>query len=337
MVAFGDSLSDTGNAAAILGFTLEPPYPAVPIAPYAISDGRFSDGKVWLERLAKRIDAKKGAKASTSNPGRHTNYAVGGARARDSGLAPLPAQVGEFLADFDGTAPPAALYVLWFGGNDLRDAFALVRQEVQPFGPLALPDALQLAVDLILEPATASVRQALETLSEAGAHRFLVVHAPDISVLPALQGLPAEVRGIASGLTNAFNRNLRLTIADFESNDKAMRIVQFEVNGLLQAIFADPTRFGFENVTTPCLSFGTVDDPVCDRPKDSFFWDTLHPTRAAHRLIGDAAANCLAARWSSLECYNVPFPAVSSSGVSRYAPAPPAAVAGGAALWLDRL
>src|SRR5918998_3827853 len=83
LVVFGDSLSDTGNA------------------------GRFSNGPVWVERIAERI----GARLRPSGEG-GTNYAVGGARAR-GGPTDLRAQADAFLSARRGRVDPAALYVVY--------------------------------------------------------------------------------------------------------------------------------------------------------------------------------------------------------------------------------
>src|SRR5919108_3147959 len=58
VVMFGDSLSDNGNLLALTGG-------AVPASPYFA--GRFSNGPVWVERLASALDVPL------------VNFAVGGA------------------------------------------------------------------------------------------------------------------------------------------------------------------------------------------------------------------------------------------------------------------
>jgi phospholipase/lecithinase/hemolysin len=79
LVVFGDSLSDTGNA------------------------GRFSNGPVWVEHLAKSL----GLPLRPSRAG-GTNHAVGGARAV-GGPNELRAQVRGYLAERGGRADPRAV------------------------------------------------------------------------------------------------------------------------------------------------------------------------------------------------------------------------------------
>src|SRR5215212_9367238 len=74
LVVFGDSLSDTGNA------------------------GRFSNGPVWVEHVARRIGARLRPSAEGG-----TNHAVGGARA-SGGPNGLRAQVDAFLSGRRGRA-----------------------------------------------------------------------------------------------------------------------------------------------------------------------------------------------------------------------------------------
>src|SRR4051794_37120522 len=66
VTVFGDSLSDVGNVFAVTGGTL--PYPS----------GRFSDGPIWIDRLASNL----GTPLQPSVAG-GSNYAFGGA---ESGL-----------------------------------------------------------------------------------------------------------------------------------------------------------------------------------------------------------------------------------------------------------
>jgi phospholipase/lecithinase/hemolysin len=57
----------------------------------------------------------------------------------------------------------------------------------------------------------------------------------------------------------------------------------------LSDIISDPTAYGFTDVTSPCFVGGTV----CPTPSNHLFWDTLHPTTAAHSLLGRAMANAV--------------------------------------------
>ena len=139
LVAFGDSLSDTGNA------------------------GRFTNGPVWVEYLARRL----GLELAPSSRG-GGNYAVGGARALD-----LRRQAEAFLAQ-----RPAALehtLIVVYGGNDLRATLygappeATIRDAVRVLGGI-VADLAAAGARHVLVPNMPDVGLAAEAASQ-GAER----------------------------------------------------------------------------------------------------------------------------------------------------------------------
>src|SRR5262249_14934176 len=91
LVVFGDSLSDPGNAFALVGGTNTPPdysqdFFLVPDQPYARGGHHFTNGSTWIELLARSrgLAANANPAFRGANPGA-ANYAIGGARARDDG------------------------------------------------------------------------------------------------------------------------------------------------------------------------------------------------------------------------------------------------------------
>ena len=144
---FGDSLSDGGNIYALTGETSKAPYALVPTRPYAIGGHHFSNGKTWAERLAQDLNDSNGGKPSLTNPGKHGNYAFGGARARSGSGNPSPdsaAQVAMYLGEH-GNASPDALFVIQFGGNDLRDALVAGASDPAAVGPIIQAAITELA------------------------------------------------------------------------------------------------------------------------------------------------------------------------------------------------
>src|SRR5881296_3085650 len=81
IVVFGTSLSDAGNAFALLGDANTPPdfmlNPLlIPSAPYARGGHHFSNGATWVEQLAKALGLKRSAGPALRVPGVFSNYAV---------------------------------------------------------------------------------------------------------------------------------------------------------------------------------------------------------------------------------------------------------------------
>jgi phospholipase/lecithinase/hemolysin len=283
IVVFGTSLSDPGNAFALLGTNNTPPDYSVdpfliPDRPYAKGGHHFSNGATWIEQFARPLGLEGSVKPALRSPSSGaTNYAVGGARAYDAGGPfDLPRQVERFLQDFGGAAPASALYVIEMGGNDLRDALVAASMGGDP--------------GEVIEAALASIAHNITKLYMAGARDFLVWTAPDIGLTPAISSIGAS--GPAGMLTFLFNANLDGVLAQL-AGLPGIHFTRLDVYGKLHAIVGDPQLFGLRNVTTACIT-PSAPPFACKTPEIFLFWDGIHPTRAAHAILAQEAAHALA-------------------------------------------
>ena len=273
---FGDSLSDAGNIHALTGETAKAPYAPIPSAPYAIGGHHFSNGRTWAEKLAQSLNDTNGGKPSREKPGQYGNYAHGGARARVIAGSFVPSssqQVDQFLADFHG-APPDALYVIQFGGNDLRDA--LVAGATNPS-----------AVDQILTAAIGELMVSINRLYAGGARRFLVASVPSIEHAPVVRLSGAS--SIAAFLVGVFNGHLEGMLQWQELVLPEIDIRRLDMADFVNDVVADPAAFGISNVLAPCLSFLVEADAKCSDPDQYLFWDGLHPTKVVHAALANRA------------------------------------------------
>ena len=285
LVVFGTSLSDPGNAFALVGGTNTPPDYSVdmfliPDRPYARGGHHFSNGATWVEQLARQLGL-----AASANPAFRganspaTNYAVGSARARDVGASfNLSGQVDAFLADVY-SAPANALYVIEMGGNDLRDALVAA----QSGGPAAALAIAQEAVD--------SINDQIMRLYVAGARSFLVWTAPDIGLTPAINRDPVAA-GFANLLAQSFNGRLAFRAGELSQALPGIRIALFDVYAKLNTVLAQPQLFDLRNVTSACI---TPNEPpfACKKPDEFLFWDGIHPTKSGHAILAEEAARLL--------------------------------------------
>ena len=285
IVVFGDSLSDPGNVFVLTGqFSLRP-FAPIPDAPYAIGGFHFTNGPTWAEDMSRELHSPSGAGPALRVPHVYTNYAFGGAHASagaGSGSPDLGAQVGMYFADSSGAANPRALYVIWIGANDLRDAVAALATD--PSGATSMG---------IVQAALGSIAQNVGTLWAAGARTFLIPNEPDLSVIPALLAQPPQVQAAAAQLSAAYNAGLAQTLAGLEARLPQTTIVRLDVFTLLHAVIAAPKLYGFTNTTQPCLTFGVVAGAICADPREYVFWDAIHPTAAVHRVLANAAVGVL--------------------------------------------
>lgn len=250
LYVFGDSYSDVGNDFVATDST-------VPAPPYY--NGRFSNGPVWVDHVAGFLHVPL-----TPSLTGGTDFAFGGAwvtsaRVTPSGVIPsVPQQVGLYLASVNGVADSNALYIIQGGGNDILGS------------PTANPETLGAHIAL-------GIAQSVWALRKAGARHIIVPNLFDVGLLPAA----AANRASASEASAAANRWLRLLL-----DDSATRL---DIFSLINAVVADPTHFGFSNLTTPCLAGVTV----CADPDHTFFWDVEHPTEFGHSFFAVTLENAL--------------------------------------------
>jgi outer membrane lipase/esterase len=293
IILFGDSLSDTGN---VFDATSAVPGTAtIPISPPYFR-GRFANGPMWIEELANAL----GLQIAPSLDG-GTNFAFGGALTgadlnsifqQDIGVTilSLRSQVAAYRATLlDPTltdparmkqAPVDALYVVWGGANDMREA---VRQGTQGAAPA------QIASD-----AVGNIADIIRTLQSSGAIYFLVPNLPDLGLTPQHVARGQATMQLATDLSKAFNSTLESALQQLESS-LPVQIARLDIAAHSRDLIATPLRFGVTNVTEACIS-GDPFDPgtVCAQPENYIFWDAIgHPTAAAHALIADFALAAL--------------------------------------------
>jgi phospholipase/lecithinase/hemolysin len=258
IIAFGDSLSDTGTLFQITG-GLVPPSP-----PYF--EGRLSNGPIWIDYLADRFGLDDSATQS---------FAVGGAKAgRDNistELFGLPEslnlsgtldQIDAFTAQARPVADSNTLFVVWAGGNDL----------------LNLPSDPNQAFAGIVD-AVANLSKGIIGLAQVGAEQILVPNSIDLGLAP----FPRR-NGLAEQATTAsvvFNQLLDRVIP-FLERGLGINVIEVDLFSVSQRVAANPGEFGFTNVTDPLIEQTT---PV--NPDGFFWWDQIHPTTRIHEIVAD--------------------------------------------------
>lgn len=241
---FGDSLSDVGNVYQATNKE-SPPSP-----PYF--QGRYSNGPVWVEYLAPKLNL-------TFNP--NHNFAYGGAKTGDSKTLPpgVLAQIETFKAT-NQNRDRNALYIIWAGTNDYLGG---ATNTTVPVNNLTL---------------------AVQSLAAIGAKNILVVNLPDLGKLPGTR--TTQRSQILNNLTNKHNAELAVSLNRLSQQiNRDIDITYLDVNELFNQVVKSPEKFGFSNVTQACLNQGIV----CNNPDRYLFWDSIHPSTAAHKLLVDLA------------------------------------------------
>jgi phospholipase/lecithinase/hemolysin len=256
IVSFGDSLSDVGNFYAATG-GVSPPSP-----PY--DAGRFSNGPIWLEYLAHDL----GVAVPTASSSGGTDYAYGGAMTGTgttsstfNGATATVPNIGTQISTFLGsnTPLPSQLFTIWGGANDFLNG-----KQTNPLIPAQ------------------NIGTEIAALAQAGAKQILVVNMPPLGSLPATSSLPAPTPQELNALSVAFNGILQTEVTQLDQQ-YGIHIHLLSIYNLLEDAINDPSKYGFTNVTSDALGDGVLSG------QGYLFWDPVHPTTAAHEIIGGTA------------------------------------------------
>ena len=243
VVAFGDSLSDTGNGIALVhqqfpqlaGLNLPPPF----------LENRASNGPVAIELLADMI-ANEPLESFFVNPPFGTNFSILSARAvgDDDGnrLIDLSAQVGLFLSTLSaqgGAADSNALYVIFIGGNDILDIRNAPREDANS------------AIDAALT----AIQTNIQLLASVGARHFLIVNLPKVHGTPRILNLAEtdpDVKSNVRKTTKRFNRKLHKELRKMRKTSD-LNIMEFDLFSLSRFVLKHPRIFGFKVSKEGCI------------------------------------------------------------------------------------
>lgn len=263
-------------------------------------------------------------------PATGTNYAQGGAQVNTTpgvGAAPgtLPppyntsgspailaatinSQVSTFMAQKGNVADPNALYAVYGGANDI---FYLARfLSTAQQNPAGVPGFIaqttgpakaifqQIATGAlsptdgakaVLAQAASDMATQISRLQAAGAKYVLLPMLPDMGTTPYGINNPTAAATLTSLSTN-YNSLLQKTVSG-----AGLNVIPIDVRSVTDELIKNPAKYGLTNVTTAgCALFGAATSELCGSMVtggDSYmFADQVHPTQAAHQILGDYAA-----------------------------------------------
>jgi phospholipase/lecithinase/hemolysin len=320
----GDSLSDTGNAAAardaalgVFAYDRTLSYTfglCSPLDKDLQSCGllfserrRVGDGPLAAERLSEGLNLGPLAPSlhllpviGIDRPFVGSNYAVASAKARGTGPEDLTAQVDALVLDHSRpTLPAGALYLFVIGGNDALDA-------LQAVAAFFSDEERSEASGEIIGAAVEAIAFNLQRLIDSGARHILVLNVPNIGALPAVRNsadglLRVLGRRTAAALARTFNVQLWSRLRDVQLRSPSAKV---EIFDLYTAFELERARafFSGRNIDDACFDTKKYFDegvrsfhPDCAPSAggvaadfgEFIFWDDLHPTARIHAAIGD--------------------------------------------------
>lgn len=271
VVIFGDSLSDNGNLYEAMKHQLpqSPPY----------FEGRFSNGPVWIELLVASYFPNNAKE-------RLFDYAYGGAGVSDNDdedvLYTLKREIDTYLLSHDDKASPDSLFVVWIGANNY----------------LGMPSEADKAIDMV----NTGIVKSLKRLVDKGAKHVLVLNLPDLGKTPAAIEFGSVTE--MSYFSTQHNDLIVKNVADLKQAYPEVEWLFFDMNKGFAEVVANAEAYGFTNVTQTCYTSlmedstpktvlkvaTTIQRKLKQDPCDGFlFFDLVHPSGAAHKVMADKA------------------------------------------------
>jgi phospholipase/lecithinase/hemolysin len=291
LYVFGDSLADQGNIFRLTkALGLDPAVTPSESPHQTYFEGRFSNGYMAFEYLWQRLShhapgSRQGLKPFLAAPFRETsraiNFAFGGTGTENVDQTPggfwapgLKGQIQLFRLTLPTRKPSKnALFAITTGPNDYR---------VEPFNEPMDPNKV-----------VANIAEAVDTLYQLGARNVMVLDLPDLGLIPAHGGDPS-----ASLLTIVHNMLLEAALNQVQTARPDLHLIHVRLAPLFEYVRSRlepdvPALIGLGYpqaavclVTNPALC-PDVSSELFNSDLGYVFWDMVHPTTEAHRMLGD--------------------------------------------------
>ncbi|MCA9134071.1 MAG: SGNH/GDSL hydrolase family protein, partial [Planctomycetales bacterium] len=285
LVIFGDSLSDSGNTFLATSALTPSPLPApIPNPAFGYTAGAFTNGRNWLEPLADRL----GEASPVASRVGGSNFAHGGASFATSGLLrpSLSEQVNSYLGSVSNpnALSPSDWHIFWGGANDL----------------LGTPS------ESVAAEVANVIRTQVDNLYQLGARRFLVLNLPRLGATPLAAATGQDVAAL-DRVSLVFNADLAQQLQLARVGRADIELFEFDTAAFFAEVSGDPTAFGLSEVREAATTFDAVGSlfspqglalaaPAGGINADAYlFYDGLHPTAAAHSLLGQRVADAITA------------------------------------------
>ncbi|XP_048529646.1 GDSL esterase/lipase At2g04570-like [Triticum urartu] len=318
VIVFGDSTADTGNNNFIQTVARGN------YAPYGrdyaggVATGRFSNGLLPADLVSEALGLPPSVPAylDPSHTIHHLASGVSFASA-GSGLDNITAQIpsamtlGEQIDHFRqyterlrrarGEAAArriiaGALYIFSIGASDFLQNYLVFPVRGYSFTPPEYEAYL-----------VGAAEAAVRAVHGLGARAVTFAGLPPLGCLPLERAVNLHSPGDCNGAYNmaavSFNRRLEGMLGRLGRELPGARVAYVDQYGLLSAMIARPWEYGFENSAQGCCGSGTgyvetggalwslESALACDDAGKYVFFDAVHPSERAYRMIAGAILN----------------------------------------------
>ncbi len=316
--------------------------PVIPAAPYWNS--RYTNGRVWIEYLAPMLNIDKEEQAHYSNRAFSGSWAMTYNKQLtiwnliqhplltvksliNGKLIPpsLGLSVQAYLME-TRKVDQEAVYFVYSGSNDYLNALV--------FNDTYNPATMSKYIDNVINDISTSVNK----LSKAGARRFVVLGLPHIGNTPIFN--TTMNRPILNAAVDQHNQRLQQQVTAWQSEFKDHHFIYIDIQKFFVRALKDPVKYRFSNVSEACIDVkipmlglisilpstfrnnfilqyaqamqyrhphfapGEKNYHVCATPESYLFWDAVHPTTWAHRLLAYEVCEEMKSQGYEAQCLN---------------------------------
>ncbi|XVE94524.1 hypothetical protein REPUB_Repub02eG0016100 [Reevesia pubescens] len=314
LIAFGDSILDTGNNNWQITLTRANIPPNGGDFPGGKATGRFGNGLVLSDLIAEGLGLKFPLPAYLDPSLSSQELATGVCfAAAGSGLDPLTSKLQnlvsimdqldlfkEYIGKLEGAIGSEeakatisdSLYLVSSGNNDLGITYSSI----------LLPLLYNIHIYTLQMVNWASTF--IKEMHGLGARKFAYLSTVPIGCLPSARtivgGYPRNCAGWANDAAVIFNSKMEEEITNLNRNLTGAKIVFIDIYTPLLDVIKNPSKYGFANSRRGCCGTGLVEfgllcnifNPFTCLDSSSFvFWDVAHPSEKAYRTIVSAVVD----------------------------------------------
>ncbi|KAI5425523.1 GDSL esterase/lipase At5g03610 [Lathyrus oleraceus] len=299
LFVFGDSYADTGNIKRGFAPSWKHPYgvtfPGKPA-------GRFSDGRVLTDYIAKYLKVKSPASyrirkhLAPHHLKNGMSFAFGGTGVFET-LNPGPnmtTQINFFQK---------AIQDKVFTASDIRKSVALVSVAGNDYTRYTVTNgSIQGLPSFILSVVNQTIRNVIR-IKELGVKKVIISNLQPVGCLPSVTASSSfkECNETSNNLLVAYHNTLlteAVTKLNQQLNDNSsLPFIVLDLYDSFMSVLKHPSTHNIKNELEPCCVgvsskyfCGSVVEKVkkytvCENPKSAFFWDLVHPTDAGWRAV----------------------------------------------------
>ncbi|CAK9314990.1 unnamed protein product [Citrullus colocynthis] len=313
ILIFGDSTVDTGNNNFISTFFKANYFPYGKDFPGHVSTGRFSDGKLIPDMVASRLGIKEfvppflDPKLSNDDVKTGVSFASAGTGFDDLTAAitrviPVMKQINLFknyterLQKMVGASQSRrilenAFVVISAGTNDFNVNFYDIPTRKLQYKISGYQDFIQNRLQTLIKK-----------IYRLGCRNMVVAGLPPIGCLPIQQTMSIRNPFNRSCMkeqnsdSKAYNQKLSKLLKNLQRKLHGSKIIYADIYTPINDMLNNPKKYGFERTDKGCCGSGLNEagplcnsiTPTCKNPSKFMFWDSIHPTEAAYKIIADS-------------------------------------------------